>query len=368
MRGITFDEVLRVQAPFWHVSLGARLSPQRVRVDGLTLDTEHAGVVPLAEITSAFSVSESDPPCVMVRRRAARFVIHVRSPEEGERLLHAIGFSKAQRSTSFRVIARARLFPGFFLSLCFAWMLVLAFRVNFYLLTLAPIFGRVFFFLVRGGRTLLVGSDGVSISRFGRHRFISYDAIESVNRFADISEGGRGGVGRGQQTFLGVALHLKNQENVTLPMTTREAPRSEHHDLLGAYERLSGALADWRASKPSDEGELLRRKSRAAKEWLDSLKKLGTDLGGYRVAQIDRETLARIVEDPAKDASTRAAAALVLRERWTTEERARLDVSAKTTANLKLRIALDRVIEDGEDADLEAALDELASTEPNLRR
>ena len=112
----------------------------------------------------------------------------------------------------------------------------------------------------------------------------------------------------------------------------------------------------------SPEAAKLSRGDRTPAEWLLGLRRLGSGAeAGPRNAAIASDTLWRIVENAGSKPSVRAAAAVALD--LDESERARLRSIAAGTTAPKLRIALNAVSGDGDEAAIAEALAELEAEE-----
>lgn len=353
-----FDESLRVETSALRDVFRTQLPPRRIRVVASALEIERIQAIELTDITTAFSVHENGRARVIVLHGwLGKCVVHVRSREEAERFLRAIRFSNTQRNASFRIIAKIQLMVGVMIAYAVAGATVVSHR-NGYFWTLAPAVFGAFFLLARSGRNLLVGRDGITISRFGWRRFISYREIESVSPYVGTTR--RKNLSR-VDTFFGVALRLRNKEELPLPIATKTSLGPLDDRVAGALERIDRNLTAWRASQPIDSA-LLERDGRPMQRWIDSVRKLGgTAETTYRVAAtpFDRESLFVIAEGPANKASSRGAAAVALGVRLDDEVRTRLRVACATVVDPNLRSAFEHVIQGKPEGDLEGVLQKL---------
>src|SRR5262249_28088019 len=128
----------------------------------------------------------------------------------------------------------------------------------------------------------------------------------------------------------------------------------------GAGEALYALLcearraAQRRAASPTEEA--LARAGRSPNEWVRDLRALADGATAtHRTAPLREDALWEIVEDPAASLEARAAAAVALVSIGGGDARARLRVAA-TTANARLRVALETVAGATTDDELEHAL------------
>jgi len=123
-------------------------------------------------------------------------------------------------------------------------------------------------------------------------------------------------------------------------------------------ERIrEGIEAHRRAEPPADAAALVARGSRPVSEWLSALHSISEPTGDYRTAAVPDETLWRLAEGHGVEATARAGAAVILRQRLGDEGRARLEATAAATAEPRIRVALEAVAK-GEDDALTEALEQ----------
>lgn len=356
----TFDEELPVDIGNWTVkdAFGATAKTRRIRASASGLEIQGGIAIARDRIETAFLSPLKEPKVVVVDREGHRLTIHARSQKEAELLLEALHFTATEKNAVFRVLppfhaptVGGMLIP--FGALIFLFLakppinVGAAIVVTFITLLLAVAL-KLF------GRTLTVGRDGATLSsRFGK-RFISYADVISMNRYSDVSTSGRRR--RNEIIYSGVVLHLRGGEDLRVPIARG---LQADVDLMGASQRLRDALVAWQARQPVDT-DILERGGRTTQEWVSNLRALGTsDTATYRVAAVDRETLFAIVEDPVNQASSRAAAAIAISAKLDEESRGRLRKSAEGIADPKLRVAIEHVVDERDDAFAEV-LDELA--------
>ena len=299
--------------------------------------------------------------------RGRRATIDVSDFAEGTRLLQALQSEAIEETARFQVRPRTTFYLvslvlcllGFLIAgaqlskpgLLWLPSLVLLFVVASYILNMA---------------NLVVGRDGVLISRVWKPRFIAYRDVDCVYRLARRSPFET----QARIDYSGSALLTKKGDSIEFPKTKAIRTGAE---FATAHERISHALATWRAGNSGTDVDALRRGTRSTKDWLATLRKMGANHQqvAYRAAPVERESLLMIADSPVNQAVYRATAALVLREQWTADERARLEVSAKAVADPRLREALDQVIAQKADDALEAVFDDLdpiAQRMPTRRR
>jgi hypothetical protein len=97
--------------------------------------------------------------------------------------------------------------------------------------------------------------------------------------------------------------------------------------------------------------------------WLARLRSLASH-ATYRTATFGGDSLWRVVDDPNATEVERAAAAVVLGAAATDDERARLRNAAARMASPPVRVAIQRVADPVDDAELAVAMEAVAARDP----
>jgi hypothetical protein len=194
------------------------------------------------------------------------------------------------------------------------------------------------------------GADGVLIRWLGRERFVRHDQIE----YALATERGWG-----RSRRLVVQLGLAGGEEVEIPVSST-AWDDGRAEALNA--RIHDAMRARRSEHEVAPEALLRRGDKQHVAWVRVLR-AGTELATHRRAAATGEQLWRIVEDPAGEPLTRAAAAVALGDALDGDDRERRQPVASATAAPRLRIALDAVAEGEDEQAVGEALAALEHTE-----
>jgi hypothetical protein len=197
-----------------------------------------------------------------------------------------------------------------------------------------------------------VGADGVSIRRFGQMRFIPSGLIWWVQTYDSFQSA---------ESARGVLLQLKSGEQVKIPIGGNGMGKNEGtKEIIAFIERVEEAIEAHHASEREPPVAVLDRGGRTALDWLRALRRVGAGANAtLRSAPTSPERLVRVVESPASRPIDRAAAAIALQSSDDDEAKARVRVAAHAVADERLRVALEAATE-GDDARLEAALEELA--------
>jgi hypothetical protein len=204
--------------------------------------------------------------------------------------------------------------------------------------------------------SVLVGRDGVLLSSFGRREFIGFERIKHV-RLAPFA----------------VTLTLTNDEIILLPISpVRGARRAFSANPLGHWTRdpdqvrarrqtllaqIDAALTRFREAGHATAAvaSLLERGPRTIAEWRSALTRTGS--GTYREPHLDPDHLADIVENPQSPLEQRLGAALALADVPGDERKLRVRAAVASSANTRVRVALEKAAEGSlDDEAYEAAL------------
>jgi hypothetical protein len=171
-----------------------------------------------------------------------------------------------------------------------------------------------------------IGADGVLVASTLRRRFYPFANVARVTA-----------------TPWGIALVTKQGQEIELRTRSAAAKGAKIHDAttMAIVARIEAGIARLaaRGEAGPDPTALVARGSRTYEEWVTALRGLRSD-AGYRTSAVAEETLWRVAEDPKLDASTRAGAALALRDALDEAGRARLLRVVETSASPRVRVAL----------------------------
>lgn len=205
--------------------------------------------------------------------------------------------------------------------------------------------------------TVRVGRDGVETLWLGRRRFTPHHRIVAVTPYDVFAYG---------KDSRGVSLTLTDGEEVRLPTGQFEAAKAASIALAQAIERARTIADDEAQTVPT---EALARSGRTAKDWILELRRLGADLGDMRRSAMPLDALLRVVEDGRATPATRARAAVAALASEDPTAKARIRVASQSTAQPKLRVALERLADaprtetDAEHEALAADLEALEAVE-----
>lgn len=216
--------------------------------------------------------------------------------------------------------------------------------------------GAIRFSLRPPPRFVEVGVDGVLVGA----QFIPYSEISGVDHARQprtgrtAVQGGdfvehtwhewtvsiqRGSPNRVSLLFAGLTIEIVTQ-----------SPGKESMDPLGAEitRAINEALAAWAAGQDSEIlDEEISRGERTGAQWLEALRGLGSGAATpYRSAVTDSEKLSRLLEDPRRKPSIRAAAAVALAASGDTTAAAKLRIAAGSMADRRVRVALESIADD----------------------
>lgn len=193
-----------------------------------------------------------------------------------------------------------------------------------------------------------VGTDGITLRRFGREQFISLDGI--VRAIATEGE-----MIMGSETFVVRLLDAEgNTMHELLVDQKKQGPFTEGmHQASAARaralaERIEETIRLRAVHRTPFDRATLARGDRDPLDWVRELRGLLARAASFRDAGPPTEdALLAIVEDGSAEASDRAAAAIAVSR--TPKARARLRVAADVTAAPKLRVALEAALEDDDE-------------------
>ncbi len=325
--------------------------------------------VPLSEIKRAVVVPSPTFPEVVIERRGLKPPVRLRMQsgraswrnEEARQILRMVGFDATQRTLELTAMSQVmasplRMFGTIFGGMGSAFALGALGQAIFPpLVMLAPIVLLLMAASFVMPSHVTVGGDGVLVQWLRWKRFVPIGDIGSAVVFDE---------GMGRNRRVGVLLSLPREE-LRIPVGSiwdleRAKALLERIDEVKAT-RNAKAIGDTAA-----DGFLaqIERKAKSTKEWLDELRAIGTGaLATHRIAPVAPETLLRVVEDPQAPKPARVAAAVALKSSGDEDAVRRVRVAAETAAHPKLRVALERSIEEDEAALIEA-VDELTNEAP----
>ncbi|WP_437490786.1 PH domain-containing protein [Sorangium sp. So ce1014] len=173
------------------------------------------------------------------------------------------------------------------------------------------------------GTTLRIGTDGLSIRRLLRRRFVPRAEIAGVG-------------------VRGAALVVERPSGKPVVVTTSGA-----EEAAALARRVAEALAGQAAAAPVEALAALDRAGRPLAEWRHAVIALLRESAGYRRAGIIADDLFSVVEDGAVRPERRVAAAAALASCGEPSAKARVRAAAEACVSNKLRIAILRAA-DGE--------------------
>ncbi|APR80631.1 Hypothetical protein A7982_05978 [Minicystis rosea] len=339
------------------------LTPVHADANGLRVGGK---LVPRSAIRAGFVLPGRTPLVRIERRRRPSIDLQVGDVAKGRALLRALGLDVSQTVATFRTSSRALSKRRYTLSMIGLFMgaygAVVATAINTRRHPAAAfgIAGGLLFFgaLLAMAVVLLmptrlsVGADGLALRWFGRERFIGYDDVANVSRYARSW-------GRSRQ--VGVIVSLRSGEEVHIPIG-----QAQWNDDIVAIieERICEAMSVFHSGGTAGDAALLSRGDRDVADWVASLRAIGSGANAdMRTAPLPKERLFRIVESPAAAATDRAAAAVALGGDLDADSRVRLKSAADAIAAPKLRVVLESAAGGAEPAELAHAMAELEAQE-----
>jgi hypothetical protein len=313
--------------------------------------------VPRSRLRAGFVLpGEGRSPRVLLRQRLGLpLELQTGSQEEARALLRALGLDVSQTVADFRILSRARADPMVVFGMTLGVMVLgalLGAAMGSIVRGLGPIFFVIPVLLMTAvlivPTHLRVGADGFEIRWMSTRRFVRYDEIAYLSRYDK---------GWGRSRIIGLDLSLRSGETLQLPVQDG----NWDSDQIGLIEeRIREGQDSLRRGDTVTDAALLERGARGMSDWVAELWAIGTDANvTLRTAPIPKDRLLRVVEDPSLGSSARAAAAVALRADLDDDARARLRVVGESTAEPRLRVAIEKAANGADRSELEAALAEV---------
>jgi hypothetical protein len=330
----------------------------------------HVGgeAIPLGRIARAALVPGPGLPRVNVELRGPNLgpieiVTHV--TRQGRAILRALGFDASQRSFVTRAASWLRAsWPRWTLSIFALVGTTIAAMVGGGFVGIPPFFALLallvpFVALASWPTRVEVGRDGVYLHWLHSKRFVPLASIRSAT--LDVQRS------RNNQRVT-VRLGLVSSDVIDISMgTTWDLTRAQA--LLERIEEVRSDVArGLDVAEASDVAvanvrERLARTAATTAEWLRALRTLGSGVvATHRTAPVAPEVFLRVVEDPSMKPTERAAAAIALVSSGDGAMKERIRIATETVAQPKLRVALEKALEEDE-AELQAAVEELVREE-----
>ncbi|MDI1478743.1 hypothetical protein [Polyangium sp. y55x31] len=215
---------------------------------------------------------------------------------------------------------------------------------SFVLIPSLGLFGLVAaLFRFMRSREVVVGTDGVVFHGYFGPRFIPYTEIESVRRH---SHGVLLGLRHGKKVLLPVRAAVLRGMPLTPPPRVARAAAAVLDENLVRREMLFRRIEEARAARGQSSGvridlEKLDQQDKPFLVWLDEMRRLLAERGGYRESRIVPEDLAMVVEDPGASPERRIGAAIALSQSNDEGTKRRIRIAVEACADLELRAALE---------------------------
>ncbi len=212
--------------------------------------------------------------------------------------------------------------------------------------------GMAFTWQTAAGR-IVVGDDGVRLTRAPKSRFLPYADLRAVRRLQQLAYQGRSN----QPDVYIPAVHivLASGEVIEVPMVS-----VPDETVSAVVSRIEAGIASASAASARP---TLDRNGRSVTAWRDALAKQ-VQSADFRGKARTVEELDAVLTDPTSRAEDRVGAALALRATGAEGAAERIRVAASTSANARLRVALDAAAEDALDNEM---LDAVAEVEGATR-
>ncbi len=313
----------------------------RVTDDAITLEPLESRRSPPRRIARGEIASAALRPAgraAYVRLRAAsgkeQLEVRVHDIEEGEALLAALALDSGRHAFVHHVTSPLGAALGTIRNRALAFFTVLGVGIPSLYAGLSPFYaialGALVTLLATWPAQVIIASDGVMLTWFRRRRFIAFSDVVDIQTASGRSE-----------------LVLKNGERT--PIVGDAAVEEQLHAAWARFREGAGdpALA-----------ALVERRERDVGTWVDDLRRMRAE-SVYRAKALDDEALLRVAEDPAIAPDARAGAVVLLRPTLDDAGRERIRVAASTTAEPRLRVALDALAEAEDEAVITEQLEAL---------
>ncbi|MDI1432061.1 hypothetical protein [Polyangium sorediatum] len=214
----------------------------------------------------------------------------------------------------------------------------------FVLLPSMGLFGLVAaLFRFMRSREVVVGTDGVVFHGYFGPRFIPYTEIENVRRH---SHGVLLGLRRNEKFLLPVRAAVLSSMPLTPPPRVARTAAAVLDENLVRREILFRRIEEARAARGQSsvvrlDLEKLDQRDKPFSVWLDEMRRLLAERGGYRESRIVPEDLAVVVEDPGAAPERRIGAAIALSQSNDEGTKRRIRIAVEACADLELRAALE---------------------------
>jgi len=192
-------------------------------------------------------------------------------------------------------------------------------------------------------RQVVVGTDGVVFRGALWKRFVPYKDIARVRRH---SHGVLLGLKRGKRFLLPVRAAILRGMPLQPPRTVARANAAVLDENLVRREILFRRIEEARASRGGSSAvrldlERLDQKEKPFSAWLEEMRRLVSERGGYREGRVLPDDLAAVVEDPGAPPERRIGAAVALSRADDEGARRRIRIAVEACADLELRAALE---------------------------
>lgn len=331
-----------------------RRNPGR-RWEGARIEVREAGLRVGGELVRREDVKDAlvEPqsgrsPVVRISRRGAPDLeLRVPDQDSARALLLALGKDVSQTTATFRAGSLAlsgwmRFLPPAVAVPAFVLSSLLGAAAPVVVAIVASLLALLYLWPTR----VVVGADGVLVRWHLVRRFFAVKDIVTAHPYEESF---------GRNRTRGVEIALRDGSTMRIPVSS-PAWDGGRTELIAA--RIGQAVAHAQRGGTAAETALaLGRAGEPASQWIARLRAIGTGANAQlRVAPVDPERLWRVVEDPRQPTIARAAAAVALGPTLEGEGKERLARVAEATAKPELRVALEAVTEDAEDARLEEVL------------
>lgn len=311
--------------------------------------------VPLSDVKNALIVPGSPNPHVLVDRKGLRepLRLYVKNVDDARAVLRLLGYDASQRTLvasamSWAMASRVRVVGLALGAMGAAAALTAVLGAIAQPFTLLAPFVMIATFLVAAiPSRVTIGGDGILLEWLRRRKFVPIADVLSAVVFDE-------GMGRSRRVGVQIATRSGVERIVLGGMFSLDKAHALV-ERIAEVKSAEGAMAIGEAAASGFVAQFAEGALADTRAWLAELRALGAGaMATHRVAPVPPATLLQVVEDPAAPPPARVAAAVALRASGDPDGAARVRVAAETAAHPKLRVALERSVEDDDDALVEA--------------
>ena len=314
--------------------------------EGLRIDDT---LIPRARLTSPLVRHEDDTTYVTFAGRRA-IDVEVKNNLEADALLEALALDAGSAAIELTLTREPSLLAVLFVLFVTIGVAALPFLLLHTIaslgLTAAIVVSAILLARMLWRVRLRVGTDGVMLRELFRRRFVPHAEIADVEADGEY-----------------VVIRRTNGTDIRLHVLAYKAEEPGHasvnDEALAVARRLRQAHREHRDGAPvTDLSAALDRGARTTRQWLDDLRKLGEGtVATFRTVGVAREQIFDVVTSTTATSKDRIAALVALRPSLDADEETRIRVATEKIAAPELRVAMERVLDEDDEAAMTEALE-----------